>query len=91
VETAKLGRWQRPAHGGIPYEVKDGKLVRYRVGNQSFWLAFGTGNGVNLSWKGSTQHHTGIRKVGEGRYEESCNFMRKIGCFLYGLERKMSP
>ncbi|MBT3288848.1 MAG: hypothetical protein HN380_15985 [Victivallales bacterium] len=69
VETAKLGRWQRPAHGGIPYEVKDGKLVRYRVGNQSFWLAFGTGNGVNLSWKGSTQHHTGIRKVGEGRYE----------------------
>jgi len=69
VKTAKLGRWQRPTHGGIPYEVKDGKLVQYKVGDQCLWLAFGTDNGANLGWKDGTKQHTGIRKTGPGRYE----------------------
>lgn len=30
----KLGLWQRHRHGGIPYEIPDGKLIRYNIGQR---------------------------------------------------------
>lgn len=69
VGFTKLGRWTRDPHGGVPYEVKDGVLMRYRVGDRMVSFAFGSGNGVNVQWKDGHQQHTGVSRVAPGHYK----------------------
>lgn len=58
LPEVKLGLWTRHEYGGQPVEFPDGRLLRYRMGDQVMSLAFGNDNKANLTWKDAWAQHT---------------------------------
>ena len=74
-ELYKSGLWTRHAHGGVPYEVRDGYFrVFPGKGDFSLWMLL---NGHH-DWSDGTMQHLNFRPEKEGRGErvaETCFFV----------------
>jgi hypothetical protein len=68
LDVVKLGRWTRHDGGGVPYEVYDGSLLPYALGEERAVMAFDTEFGANFGWKNSHAHHLNMRQQDDGHY-----------------------
>lgn len=68
LAPVKLGLWQRHQFGGVPYEIRDGTLLRYQVGAAQICFAYDGSSRPNFSWKDAGSQHVTLTKVTPDHY-----------------------